>query len=333
MNNDLTARYIYAVTKQLPYKMRADVQKELDALISDMLAERCGDITPTEKDEQIVLLELGSPDELAFKYSGEEQRALISGTNFLAYKTALRTSILIAVPILTVINILAFFASGNVPITDYSVFAKELAQAFFEIAGVCLCSFAAITIIFAFFERRKIVLGSETPLSSLPPVPTETARISPIEPLLGFIWIMLSSICILRFTQFFGMWNKETGWISAFIVPVFRSFWPIIVLWVALSMVKELAKFLEGQYTMRLAVVTGVCNIPIIICAAIILLNDKIMNPEFVSRMSELLKVSGDAVNVPIVIVSNLNYILFIVVLFALILETVTMTVKAFKYK
>lgn len=70
MNHDLIERYIYAVTKRLPYKTREDVAQELRTLIDDMLKERCGEITPTQKDVKIVLTELGTPDELYEQYGG-----------------------------------------------------------------------------------------------------------------------------------------------------------------------------------------------------------------------------------------------------------------------
>ena len=76
MHQDLIKRYIYAVTKTLPARMREDVEKELHSLISDMLEERCQDMPPTEHDVLVVLTELGRPAELAAKYRPE--RAFIS---------------------------------------------------------------------------------------------------------------------------------------------------------------------------------------------------------------------------------------------------------------
>ena len=55
MKNDLKERYIYAVTRKLPEKIRQDVSDELESLIEDMLLERCGDIEPTEKDLRLFL--------------------------------------------------------------------------------------------------------------------------------------------------------------------------------------------------------------------------------------------------------------------------------------
>ena len=62
---DLIERYIYAVTKKLPKRMREDISKELYSLIMDMLESRCGEIKPTDKDIRVVLTELGTPSDLA----------------------------------------------------------------------------------------------------------------------------------------------------------------------------------------------------------------------------------------------------------------------------
>lgn len=62
--NDLIERYIYAVTKRLPQKVQKDISDELRTLIDDMLAERCGELVPEEKDIRVVLTELGTPEEL-----------------------------------------------------------------------------------------------------------------------------------------------------------------------------------------------------------------------------------------------------------------------------
>lgn len=62
MTNDLIERYIYAVTKRMPNKYKKDVSDELRTLIEDMLDERCGNLTKSEKDIQVVLTKLGTPD-------------------------------------------------------------------------------------------------------------------------------------------------------------------------------------------------------------------------------------------------------------------------------
>ncbi|MFP3155983.1 hypothetical protein LQZ18_16485 [Lachnospiraceae bacterium ZAX-1] len=46
------------------------MEKELHGLIADALEVRCGDFEPTDADMKAVLTELGTPEQLAAKYSG-----------------------------------------------------------------------------------------------------------------------------------------------------------------------------------------------------------------------------------------------------------------------
>ena len=86
---DLIERYIYAVTKKLPSRMREDVSKELSSLISDMLESRCGEIKPTDKDIRVILTELGTPSELANNYLPDKINYLIGPEYYHAYKMIL----------------------------------------------------------------------------------------------------------------------------------------------------------------------------------------------------------------------------------------------------
>ena len=61
MKNELIARYVYAVTRELPENQRLDIDKELRSLIEDMLDERCSGSDPAITDIEAVLSELGNP--------------------------------------------------------------------------------------------------------------------------------------------------------------------------------------------------------------------------------------------------------------------------------
>lgn len=59
---DLINRYIYAVTQKLPESQRADIEKELQGLVEDMLEDRgVGVETASLEEVEQVLLELGPP--------------------------------------------------------------------------------------------------------------------------------------------------------------------------------------------------------------------------------------------------------------------------------
>jgi hypothetical protein len=70
--SSLIDRYLYDITKRLPEKSRADVERELRSNIEDMLPE-----DPTDDDVVRVLTELGSPAKLSAAYRSNP-RYLIS---------------------------------------------------------------------------------------------------------------------------------------------------------------------------------------------------------------------------------------------------------------
>lgn len=79
---ELKERYVYAVSRLLPHKMREDISAELDTLIEDMLEERCQDRPAEEKDLRVVLAELGSPSEMAEPLRPDKDKCLIGPPYF-----------------------------------------------------------------------------------------------------------------------------------------------------------------------------------------------------------------------------------------------------------
>jgi hypothetical protein len=332
MKNDWIERYIYAVTRHLPVKMRDDVTKELDSLIADMLAERCGDILPAEKDVRIVLTELGTPEELAAKYNGDEHHALISGSYFLLYKRILKIVLPIAAAGIAFASVLELCLEWDLSPDPLALFSKALGQTLAGILGGGIQAFAVITFIFAVLERKKVVFHDGDMLSHLPPVPKVKAQIKPYEPIAGMIWCVIVAVFLLGFPQVAGMWTDGTGWIPLFVPSVIRSSWFLIVLWAALGIARESVKLIEGQYTKRLAAVAVVCDILTAISAAIVFLNNKIMNPEFINHIGDWFADAGEPGRVPIEIFTNFNLFFLSLVLFALILDASITTVKALKH-
>jgi hypothetical protein len=332
MKNDLAERYIYAVTRQLPAKMRPDVEKELDSLIADMLAERCGDIRPADRDVRVVLTELGPPEELAAKYSGDENHALISGAYFLAYKRILKMVLPIAAAGIVFASILNLCMEWDAALDPYFLFARAIGQTLAGVVGGGIQAFAVITVVFAVLERKKVVLSDDAALANLPPVPESQERIKPHESVAGMIWCVIAAVFFLGFPQLAGAWVEGVGWIPVFVAPVIRGFWFFIILWAALGIVKESVKLADGRYTRRLAVVTAVCDVLTAASAAVVLLNGRIMNPEFISHIGDWFIDAGEPGRAPIWVFEHFNLIFFGAVLFALILDLTTVAGKAWRY-
>jgi hypothetical protein len=292
-----------------------------------MLDERCGDILPADKDVKVVLTELGTPDELAAKYSGEEKKSLISGVYFIAYKRILKLVLPLvaaAVVLATVISVITN-PSENPAIFALRLIGQPIGG---MIAGV-FQAFAIITFIFAALERFKADISGDY-LSSLPLVPKQIERIKPYEPIIGIFWAIVVAVFFLAFPIAAGAWIEGVGWIPVFDVGVIRSFWPLIILWAVLGITKESVKLIEGRYTKRLTIVTIAANIFILVSTAVVFLNNAILNPEFVRHIGGLFE--GDGSEIIISVVANFNVFFFYVVCFALVIESVTVSVKTWKF-
>ncbi len=329
MQNDLIARYIYAVTRCLPQKTRADVEKELYGLIADMLEERCSGRTPAEADIRAVLTELGTPEELAAKYSGDENKALISGAYLLLYRRILRLVLPIAAAGIAFAGLLSVIVEWNPGPDVYGFIGETLGRIIGGAFAGAVQAFAVITIIFAVLEHKKVSLNTEDMLSNLPPVPSGHAQIKPHEPILGIMWAILGAVLLIGFPQIIGAWFADTGWIPVFNSTVFQTFWPLILLWAILSVAKETVTLIEGQYTVRLAVVTAIVNILTMATFPIVFLNQNLMNPDFTARIGQFFQSDGlQFISWPIL---NFNVLFVCIVMFALVLDTVVTSVKAIK--
>jgi len=328
MNHELIDRYIYAVTRRLPPKSRADVEQELAGLISDMLEARCGAVAPTEKDVRVVLTELGLPGKLAAKYSGDEGGALISGEYFLMYKFVLKLVLPIAAAGVAFASVLALVLNGGPEAATFAGIAAAILQPIGGAFAGVIQAFAIITFLFAVLERKKVDFSGGDFIDSLPPVPVKNERIRPREPIAGMALCAVMALVFLAFPQIMGGWLDGAGWIPALDVSVIRSFWLPIALWAALGIGKEVLRLIEGRYTRRLAIAATIANPVIAACAAIAFRSGRIMNPVFLARMGEIF---GEE---PLFnTLFGKGHLIFLgIVFFALIVETVTYWVKARKH-
>jgi len=327
MENSLKNRYIYAVTRHLPFKMQADVEKELDSLIAEMSAQR---------DIKDVLAELGSPEELALKYCGSERKALISGTYFLMYKHVLRIVLPIVAAILAILTTIGYFVSSDeglniiIGFVDISSFARAAQVLGVTIGGV-VQAFAVITIIFAVLDYMKVDLKDGN-LLDLPDIPEAKYKISIYEPVAGIAIAIASTVLFLGFPQIMRVYF-DFEWIPVFNAEVIRGLWFPILTWTIFEIIAETVKLVEGRYTKRLAAITVVIAVVQVICAAIVFMGNDIVNPEFISQAGSYIadvQALGWIVNN---LVAQPNLLLMGIILIIIAFETLEVVVKSFQAK
>ncbi|MDR2957093.1 MAG: hypothetical protein LBU61_02785 [Coriobacteriales bacterium] len=324
MKHELIERYIYAVTRLLPQKIRAEVEMELDSLIADMLNERCGPILPTDKDIRVVLTELGTPEEMAAQYSGEDQKALISGAYFAIYKRVLK----IVLPIVGIATPCALVIAQLLepPSQPFFLIPLLIGQIIGGTMAGVFQGFAIITFIFAILERYKADLGNGDFFASLPMVPKKTEQIKPYEPIIGLIFSIIGVAIFLGFPQICGIYIDNNTWLPILNVVVIRSLWLPIILWAVLAIIKETMRLIEGRYTVRLMVVVIIVNVFALVCSGVVLMNTAIINPEFFAFMTNL--ISGDGAEIVNLLIRNSNVLMLAVICFALLLDCVVTVVK-----
>lgn len=324
MKNDLIERYIYAVTRRLPRRNRDDVSKELDSLIDDMLQERCGEVLPTEKDVRVVLTELGDPRELYEKYNPDGKKCLIGAPYYSLYIMILKI----------VAACVAFGTSLACVIEQLQAPAAYWYEAFFSwlstVASGLVYGFAFVTILFAIFYRKGVNLAEFTNLDDLPEVPKLDAKLSRGESIFDIVFTVVFLIIFLVAPQILCAVLGDTGeLVPIFNVEVLRSSWYILVLFSACGIVRESVKLSEGSYTQPVMTTTIVADVASIALACWWLLRDSIMNPRFISMMTEILHDNAMMQTV----FANVQYIFLGILLLSLVGDAIMVVVKTQKAK
>lgn len=325
MHNDLIERYIFAVSKQLPYKIRNDIGKELHGIIADMLEARCGELPPSERDVRMVLTELGSPAQLAEKYNPDKQKYLIGPGYYTSYKQLLR----IILPTLAFGLILSFII-----ISLLGGHEQPLPQAMWQWLGMLLSScmgvFASLTILFAFFERRGIRFDIESDdLNALPPLPQKDEQFSRWEIWAGVTLNILFCVVFLAAPQIMGWYVDGGNWSPVFNIPVLRNYWPLLVFMTLFGLVREASKLVDGRYTRRVAFASILADALTALMAIAIFSNATILNPTFLQGMRTFITEESNVIQV---LFDHFNLFFLGIFLFAVVLDigtVITRTLRA----
>lgn len=321
-NHDLIERYLYAVTRRISRKNREDVAKELRGLIDDMLAERCGSLPPTEKDVRVVLTELGDPQELYEKYSGDSGKRLIGQPYYSAYLLVLKI-VLFATGFGLLVSGLLTMLMDSLP--WYALVGQLLAMEFQGLTS----AFAIVTLMFVFFDHKRIPVLQPFNFDNLPPVPKKKTEIPLWEPIAGIVFSLLFLLLFLVFPQVFSVYLEPTGWIPFFHIETLQNHWLILVLFSVCGVGREVVCLLERRYNRKVLAVTLVSNILSALLAIWWLTRTFLLNPDFLTNIAVLF--AEDNTQVLSALFQNFQYFFLGVMLFALILNTCACAWKTLK--
>ena len=332
MKNDLIERYIYAVTKRLPQKVRKDISNELRTLIDDMLAERCGELVPEEKDIRVVLTELGTPEELYEKYNPDNKKCLIGSPYYSTYKYVLKIVMICTIFGVILANIISGildFSKSNSIENVVSSSANFIASLITNLIISVGAAFCFVTALFAFFYHKDIKIDTTSNLDSLPSVPEKNEKISKVDSIISiglsviFLIVFLTApqiFCVVMYNEFIPIFNFET----------IRQTWYIIVMFSVVGIIRDVVRLIEGRYSKKVMITTVAANIISGFLSLWWLMNDRIMNPKFADNISKIFNNESTFI---INIFSNFQYFFLGLIIFALLLDILVTVFKYLKNK
>ncbi len=322
--NELIERYTYAVTKHLPRKTSVDVAEELRSIVADMLEERCGENEPSELEVKAVLTELGTPSELADKYSPDGEKCLIGGIYYNQYKLVLKIVLISVAFGMAIAGTVASIMGQEV---WYVAFGEWIGVIINSLAG----AFTFVTLLFAFFYQKGVNISIQADsLDDLPPVPVHKATIPMHDPIVSIVFSIIFAVVFLGAPQVFCLVIADGNKIiPALNAEAIRSAWYLIIALTALSIIKDSVMLIDRRYTRRLMLVTVIADILSVGISFWWLMNDKFLNPKMIESLPELF--TGD-IEFIVRIVSNAQYILLGIIVLSLLAEMLTTIVKSVKY-
>ena len=285
---NLIDRYVFAVTENLPEKIRKDVADELRSNIEDMLSEN-----PSPKDVRDVLEKMGNPRKLADEYK-TTKNYLIGPALYDSYFSLLKLVIGIAVSVILAITLLEWvFQSPQVSglvtlITDLIITAVDAA---FQAA-------VWVTLIFAIMERAGVSEGQmpfskkSWSLDDLPsgPVP-QSKKISRIETAVSLFFTILF-VSVLYFSpNLIAIYTTENS--TTQVIPLFseerlKIYLTAIILSTLVQLGIIVWKFVQSKWNMPLAIANLVQNVIFSVLIVFLLTDKQLFSQEFFNKIANL---------------------------------------------
>lgn len=249
---DLIERYVREVGRNLPRRVRADIELELRSLLHDSLDERTAheDTPPTAAMAAKLLREFGKPDVIAAGYLPEQY--LIGPQLYPIFKVVL-TIMLVIIAVVHVAGLGFILLRG-----DATLFGQDAWNWFGSFFRSAVFNAGIITLIFAGVERAQITTGLKPaqahadwdPLS-LPAV-KDNNRINRFELGFGMLW----TVAFIILFNFYPEWvavitfsSGEDAQLIRLLAPAFAVHIPWLTLTWTLELVLKSVVLAQGYWT------------------------------------------------------------------------------------
>lgn len=281
--------YIVEVMHYLPAAARENVAEELRAEIAGMLPEN-----PTEDDVQQVLTELGKPWQVAASYN-TENNYLVGPAFYQSYLSILLLVVGIGAAVSLVFTVLDWIISGP-SFDNLFGFILQLIASIFN--GVIQGAFW-VTVVFVVLERNGVnpselpVFRKDGSLSAALKQPvSDPRRISRAETLFEMIFLLIFTALFYYRHQLIALYTNLDGNLertSLLVNEQLQYYMPFILALAAVNFVVLIFKFIWRRWNVSLAISNLFYNLLAGLLAVVMLLDDKLFNPEFFAKLNQML--------------------------------------------
>jgi hypothetical protein len=329
--NNIIERYIYDVVRRIPENQRAEVSKELNSNIYEMLSDN-----PSKEEIEEVLQSLGHPRKLASDYRGDK-RYLISPEWFEDYIIVLKFAALI-IGGLTLITVLVDNIFNLQATTVFGVFFEVVFNTAGEVGNALFKVFSVVTLIFVVLDKvKKENKDNKFDTRFLPRLPDmkkrDISKFGTTASLIASVIFGSLFIYLLYMNTVYLVWIDGNGFNTS--LPLFNSavVKPFIVIFVVSLLINiglDIFKLIEGQYTVRVAIYQTIAKVFSTVVTVIFLTRTNLLNPHFITAASNKIGMTVSEINNAL----NIAAILFLgLIVFGAVSETVTLWVKMYRQK
>ncbi len=278
----LVDRYVYDVVRRLPEKQRNDVSKELTTEIQEMIEDRANGEHAGKKVTHDILIELGSPSQLADRYR-ERQRYIIGPDYYEPYIFLLKTIYAVVLPLLAFLLFMSEAMTVNHSVL--SLFVK-ITGVLFEVS-VHIFFWTTLSFIFV----QKLAAGQrhdhDWKPDDLPDLPPEQ-EITRGESFFAIAWSVLAVFATLyQVPSIYQLIGPSE--VPQFFAPDMWPGWTIGLLVVALlGLAVEWIKLAVGGWTkLTVGLVTAANAVTIGFFVAVVSTVRPIANPAMMELITE----------------------------------------------
>ena len=262
VTNDLIERYIYDVTRRLPEDERAEVKRELEANIADMLPDGA-----SEQEIIDVLTKLGPPRVLAEQYR-QKQRYLISPAMFDLYISVLKMVVLIVAIVCActgaVLAVFSYVTAGDAAGPIGEAIGAGIGSTLEMVIGGALQAAFWVTVGFVITEYAGLKKGPWT-VKDLPRLPDQDGVIIPrsssIAGIVFSVFFPVVIIIMILSGEWFFVFANASEVINPFTQAALHRCIPFIILLGAIGVVINGLKLYWARWNVRLCIINILQNI------------------------------------------------------------------------